>query len=280
MYNVNELKKTLELSLGEDVMKQYIALLKQYFSFRNNMSLIDFNLATSKLMSTAEQMHNHNKFLLAIFTNSTRAKHQRNTTDKGAFEIADYTEYVYSPNTSAIPPDFENRCAATELFLPDTDFIKTRIAIHSWEYDLGEPDDGIAEVLMQACKLYVKNILSAMITRKEGYKVRDRFQYCVGLPVPDPFIRNTNNIVDTTQESKTEVNGTEDSFMPVIKNSLEVAEQQTAFAYSCSKRKRSDGKLTVALLYDTLRENPQVIGLHSVNSINLFKVGLELNSNN
>lgn len=278
MYNISETRKALELSLGEDLAKQYIAKLRQFCSFKNknNMSKLQFDMEARKLLTTEEQVHHHNRFLLALVATSTKAKIQRNTSDKGTFEIAELIDYMQSSNTTKMPTDFENRSAAAELFQPDVTFINARIAIHSWENGLDGAEANVADVLVQACQSYVKNIISAMLTRKEGYKVRDRFQYSVGLPIPNPFIRNTNNIIDSTQESKTEVSNTTDSFIPAIKNSLEATGQQMAFSYACSNQKESNGKLTVKLLFDTLQENPDVVGLHSVNSINLLKVGLDL----
>lgn len=282
MCDVNEARKNLELSLGEEGKKQYYELLKKWFLFKDNITKLQFDTAARKLMTNDEQLHNHNNFLLALFTkaNMTRVKSSRNASDKGTFEIADFMDYVQPSSPTMMPPDFENRSASSELFLPDSGFITTRIAIHAWENGLDGADENVADVLVQACQMFVKNILSAMVTRKEGYKTRDRFQYAVGLPVADPLLRNTNNIIDQTQELKTELCIEDDSFIPAIKNSIENAEQETAFAYSCSKRKRSDGKLTVKLLYDTLRSNPGVVGLFTMNNINLLKIGLDMEDPN
>lgn len=120
----------------------------------------------------------------------------------------------------------------------------------------------------------------SMITRKKSYKIRDgKLQYGFNQPIPDPFIRNFNNVLDETQESKVVVE--EDSFKPKCpKLSLEKAEQQVAFAYSCAHRTRSDNILSVRLLYDTIRENPHILGLHSIQSINLFKLGLQIDEEN
>lgn len=274
MLDLSEKKRALEQSLGDELSKLYFALLRESCLFKSNMSKVEFSAEALKLMSTPEQVRNHNQFVIALYDNTTKPKHD----GQGAFEIADFSDYVQTTGTSAAPPDFENRVAAYELLLPDLGFVNTRVAIHAWEHGLKGAEERVADVLIHLCQSYVKNIICAMMTRKEGYKVRDRFQHSVGLPVPDPFVRNTHNIVDSSQESKTEISANEDSFMPAVKPSQEVAEQQTAFAYACSKRKRSDGKLTVKLLYDTLAENPNVIGLHSVNSINLLQVGLELDS--
>lgn len=114
-----------------------------------------------------------------------------------------------------------------------------------------------------------------MLTRMEGYKIRDgMFQYGFGRPVPDPFIRNTHNIIDTTRESKVEVAEQDDSFTPAYRHSVEAAEQQAAFSFACGKRKKLDRKLTVKLLYDTVREDPRIVGLHSMRDINLVQMSL------
>ncbi|KAI4458759.1 endo-alpha-12-mannosidase [Holotrichia oblita] len=197
MSDINEARKNLELTLGEDLKKQYYDLLKQWLMFKDPITKLQFDSAVRK------------------------------------------------------------------------------IAIHAWENGLEGADDNVAEYLVYACQIFVKNIITAMISRKEGYKIRDsKFQHSFGLPVPDPFIRNTNNIIDNTQEPKVEVGKNDDSFVPAYRNTLEVTEQQVAFSYACGKKKYSDGKLTVKLLYDTLRENKNIVGLHSVHSLNLLKMGL------
>lgn len=273
MNDLNEARKNLELTLNEDLKKQYYDLLKQWLTFKDPITKLEFDSSVRKLLTTEEQHKYHNIFLLALFekVHSSRPKSYRSTSDKGSFELADYTPS--SPTMT--PPDFENRSAAAELFLPDSGFVATRIAIHAWENGLDGADEKVAEFLVHACQTFVKNIITAMVSRKEGYKIREkRFQYSYGMPVPDPFIRNSNNIVDNSQEPKIEVAENDDSFEPAFRNSLEVTEQQVAFSYSCGKRKYSDGKLTVKLLYDTLRENKNIIGLHSVHSLNLLKMGL------
>lgn len=108
-----------------------------------------------------------------------------------------------------------------------------------------------------------------MITRKEGYKVKDgKFQYAFGLPVPDPFTQSSRNVVDGYT-----VDGEQ---LPPSLVPYEKAESDTVFAYSCAKSKRSDGRLTVRLLYDTLSERPDLLGLHSIHAVSLLKLGLQL----
>jgi chaperonin GroES len=172
----------------------------------------------------------------------------------------------------AIAKDVDNVAVDDHVLLPE--YGGTSLSLDDKEYYLYKK----SEILGVVEKSYfVKNILMAMISRMKGYKVRDgKFQYGFNLPIPDPFIRNYHNVIDETQESKTEVVDKDDTFIPRSKPSLENAEQQAAFAYACAKRPKIENVLTVKLLYETLRENPQILGLHELQSVNLFKLSLQL----
>ncbi|KAF5280611.1 hypothetical protein FQA39_LY05259 [Lamprigera yunnana] len=280
MADINESRKQLEAVLGDDIKKQYFALLKEWFLFSSSMTKMQFDFSVRSILSTPEQVQRHNDFLLALYgkINNMKLKSTRTSYDKGFFEAADTIEYLLPPSPTYLSkPEVESRSAASELFLPDSGFIASRITIQVWESGLEGAEDGITEVMVHACQVFVKNIITAMISRKQSYRIRgNKFQYGFGLPVPDPYVRNTNHIIDHNQESKVEVASDDDSFVPATRPSLEIAEQQAAFSYSCGPKKSSDGKLTPQLLYDTLSANPSIIGFHSIHSVNLFKLGLTL----
>ncbi|XP_018331050.1 transcriptional adapter 1 [Agrilus planipennis] len=278
MSTLYETKRNLELSMTEELKKQYFSLLKKWFLFSGSITKTQFDSVVRSLLTTKEQIRNHNALMIALFkkvNNSSFKEIQENSSDGGSFEMA---ENVPPSSPATMPPaDFENRSAASELFLPDSSFIAMRININAWENELHGVEEGVAEMMIQACQIFVKNIITAMISRKKGYKIRDgKLQYGFEMPVPDPLVRNTNNIIDSTQESKVEVSNEEDCFIPSRVASLENVEQQTAFAYSCGHNNNSDNTLTVQLLYDTLRDNPNILGLHSIHSINLLKLGLQI----
>ncbi|KAJ3654171.1 hypothetical protein Zmor_013380 [Zophobas morio] len=278
--DLNEARKNLEACLSEDLRKQYFDILRQWFSFKSPITRKEFDTEVRKLLVNEDQIRCHNYFVLALLSKrtSSRVKSTRNTSDKGAFECAEYSDYIQPSSPTMLPPaEYENRSAAAELFMPDSGFVATRIAVTSWENGLDGAEESVTEVMVHACQVFVKNILMAMISKLKGYKVRDgKFQYGFNLPVPDPFIRNYHNVIDESQESKIEVVDGEDTFIPRSKPSLENAEQQAAFAYSCSKRRKCDNVLTVKLLYETLRDNPQILGLHEMYSVNLFKLSLQV----
>lgn len=44
---------------------------------------------------------------------------------------------------------------------------------------------------------FLKNVLTAILSRRKGYKVReDRFLYALGSAVPNPWLCNAVNIID------------------------------------------------------------------------------------
>lgn len=269
----------MENCFNEECRKEYFEVLRRWFSFKSPITRKEFDTEVRKLLVNEEQIRCHNYFVLALLAKRTysRAKSTRTTTDKGVFEGPEYSDYVMPASPSIMTEEYENRNAAAELFMPDSVFIATRISIVSWQNGLDGAEENVTDVITHACQAFVKNIIAAMVSKLKGYKIRDnKFQYGFNLSIPDPFLRNYGNVLDETQKSKSVVVDDEDTFIPKNKPSLDVAEQQAAFAYSCAKRKRSKNALTVTLLYDVLRENPEILSSHRPFNLNLFKLGLQI----
>lgn len=284
--DLDALRKKLEICLSEEVREQYFARLRERFLFSLSITEEEFDEETRKLLVTKEQKCSHNHFMLAVMAKfpNLRSKSCRTFFEKivtpveRVFEVPDYSNYV-QPSSPSIPPppsDYEYRSAASEMFIPDQGFMACRVAITCWQNNLDNPNDNVAELMVHACQVFIKNIITAMISKKKGYKIRDRkFQYGFNQPIPDPFLRNFSNIVDDTQQCKVEVSN--DTLRPKCKVSLEQMEQQTAFLYACAKRRKcSDNTLTVRTLYDTIKDNPKLLGMHSIHSVSLFNLGLLL----
>lgn len=114
-----------------------------------------------------------------------------------------------------------------------------------------------------------------MVSRTAGYKIRENnFQHAIGVPVASPWLRNTSNIIDATQETNVTVNDDEQTFEPVLRNTLETAQQQTAFSLACSGRQQASvtSKYTLKNLYETLLHNPHIINNHTIHSVNLERI--------
>lgn len=265
--------------------EQYFELLGESFSFSQSTTQEEFDAEARKLLVTEEQKRSHNMFVFAIMSkmSSFRSKSVGDfiqkilmPVDRVTFDMPDYSNYVPpSSPTPTLPADFKDRSAASELFIPDIGFMACRVAISCWQNNLSKANDNVAELMVHACQVFIKNIITAMITKKKGYKIRDgKLQYGFNQLIPDPFLRNFSNIIDDTQKCKVEVEN--DILKPKCKVSLEKIEQQTAFSYACAKRRKVNNTLTVKLLYETLRDNPKLLGQHSIHSMSLFNLGLHL----
>ncbi|XP_044756068.1 transcriptional adapter 1-like [Coccinella septempunctata] len=303
MDSLNEARVQLESVVGADLLKEYFAILRQWFLLNSPVNKEEFDRQARKLLLNEEQIVAHNRFLRALLekTSSDTSKitqtieppepqkyksskvsdeNGKSSTRRGHYQPAEFVDYVQPLSPSKIiPNDFNVRSAASELFMPDQGFISTRIALTAWENGLHGAEANVTDVLVHSCQTFVKNILTAMISRKKGFKVRDgKFQYGFNLPIPDPFLRNYSNVVDDTEQSRIEVLEDEDSFVPRPKPSLERIEQQLAFAYSSSKRTKVDNILSVQLLYDTLKDHPKLLGFGASSQVHLLKLDLQTDS--
>lgn len=250
--------------MDPETVEKYIKLIRQKVLLTYSITFEQFDSKARKLLKTVEQVRLHNEFVNqyrtveigSIYTDSLAAVQSYNNMEelfkknKPAIDwLATQTDGSLAATSKNTPP--------TELCIPDIGFMKCKIAILAWENHVKCEED-VADVVVQACQTFLKNILTAMITKKKGYKIRDgQFQYGFNHPVPDPLIRNYNNIIEETQEKEDEKT---------------INEQQILYSYSCGKRIKTDNLLTVQLLYDTIRENPRMLGVHSLHSKKLYNL--------
>lgn len=68
--------------------------------------------------------------------------------------MANYGEYTQRMNTNIVPPaELEYRSAASELFVPDSNFVKARLAIYSWENKLQIPEENVVDLIVHASRV-------------------------------------------------------------------------------------------------------------------------------
>ncbi|PSN33516.1 Transcriptional adapter 1 [Blattella germanica] len=255
---LNNVRKKLEASLGDNV-KPYFHLMKLWFQLKSTKA--EFDAATRKLLSR-DQIRLHNEFLMCLFNRcqnfaainapppktshsdnkvNRRAKvKRRNRSDKGNFEPADFADYIYIP--SAVPSNaFEEplRYSAQELFLPDISLILGRLMISAWELGLEGADENAAKFVVIAVQHFLKNVLMGILSRRKGYKLREgRVMYNLGSVVPNPWLRNTANMmVDNTSSCLSESEDEEEKLEeipPPQKLTLDEIEQKAAYEIACS----------------------------------------------
>ncbi|XP_055586587.1 transcriptional adapter 1-like [Uranotaenia lowii] len=294
-------KQALMLALGEK-WPLYLANMKLWF--RKKSTKEEFDLECRRLFS-ADQMHLHNRFLLAMLnkidavsppasvqgysgdgksssggksgsgsSSKKRKRSSKTSSDRSTFEPVSVHEYIpkelvdyeQMANQSAAVPTI--RYASQELFLPDNGLVLGRLLVGAWENGLTNVDDSAVDMVVQSVQVLLKNILTAIILRRKHYRTSSNgtFLYDVGHQLPHPFVRNTV----TKQKVDDEPMELDKEITTVCY--LKPAAGESQFLASCGEpypnQKR---KITVYDVYKTLL-NRNVISSHSVYSMNMERI--------
>ncbi|EFN71936.1 Transcriptional adapter 1-like protein [Camponotus floridanus] len=251
---LNLARKSLVASLGENA-KAYFEKMKLWFQMKTTKE--EFDCEARNLM-TEDQVRLHNEFLLCLFnkvrglatitptykidrdktSKERRLRLKRKyKTDKSNFEPADMYVEVLGQASSPVgdEPIGANRSSAQELVLPDRTFVLARLMLAAWENNMDGAEENTAHIIIAATQIFLKNILTAVFTRRKGYAVYDgAFIYNIGEPVPSSWKRNSMYI-NPFRSEPTEVLEPYGQ-IPASKPNFEEAEQATAFSYACSSQ--------------------------------------------
>lgn len=288
-------KQALLVALGDNTPK-YLANMKLWF--RQKWSKEMFDLECRKLF-TREQMHLHNKFLLAILnkidtvlppvavpplaissnirpaSSSTRKRKRPRLTDHLTFDAAEPLDYLSEENLAARPAEFtangqplQERFCVQELFLPDNGLVLGRLLIGAWEVGLSNVDEACAEMIGQAVQVLLKNILTAILLKRKGYKTTGggTFPYDFGAPLKDIFTRNTvtrAKIDDSPIELDREITS--------MNLPRRVSDATVVLAGCEEPYYRRQKRITTLDLYLTLHDR-SIIPSHAIHSINMERI--------
>lgn len=288
---LNVARKSLVTSLGENA-KLYFEKMKLWFQMKTTKE--EFDCEARNIM-TEDQVHLHNQFLLCLFDKvrslaavtpirkidrdkvikekKLRLK-RKYKTDKSNFEPADVYVEVLSQTSSPVgdEPIGANRSSAQELVLPDRTFVLARLMLAAWENNMDGAEENTAHIVIAATQIFLKNILTAMFTRRKGYAVRDgSFIYNIGEPVPSSWKRNSARV--TSEYGATEIIDPYGQ-VPVLKPSIEEAEQATAFAYACSPQTIPPPlkPVNTADLQQTLKIYKNLVSNHTIYATNMERL--------
>ncbi|XP_055526460.1 transcriptional adapter 1-like [Wyeomyia smithii] len=288
-------KQALMYALG-DKWPLYLANIKLWF--RTKTTKEQFDLESRKLFSS-DQMHLHNKFLLAILnkidavsppqsvnyaadsghgkssgSSKKRKRSSKTSLDRATFEPATVHDYIPKElidyeqvaSQSATVPTI--RYAAQELFLPDNGLVLGRLLVGAWENGLMNVEENAVDLIVQAVQVLLKNILMEIIMKRKHYRTtaNGTFAYDIGHQLLHPFNRNTvtkAKIDDEPMELDKEIT-TVCYLKPPAGDSI--------FLASCGEPyPNQTRKITVYDLYKTLL-NRSVIPSHSVYSMNMERI--------
>lgn len=252
--DVKEAYRNLQVSLSDEDLQVYNSLLQKYFT--RKLSFLKFDEEARKILFQ-EQLPAHDLFMISLSEKVDKTPLQHR-------EVS-LNDVKYS---------------AQEFCLPNENLLRDRIDVNALQNGLDGVEDGVVDLLILSCQYFIKNVLTAVISRKSNYKLRENnFQYAVGQPAPNPWLRNFNYIVDPSQESNVTVSEDAASFEPILRNDLDSAQQQTAFNIACGVPKPAVcNKITLRSLYETLVDNPEIINNNTISSVLLERIVNRLTS--
>ncbi|XP_043483836.1 transcriptional adapter 1-like [Leptopilina heterotoma] len=295
---LNMARKSLIISLGENA-KVYFEKMKLWFQMKTTKEEFDFE---ARNIMSEDQVHLHNEFLLCLFNkvqglatsttirptkinnNYCALQNQKEKklrlkrkykTDKSNFEPADMYVEVLSQTSSPVgdEPIGANRSSAQELILPDRTFVLARLMLAAWENNMDGAEESTAHIIIAATHIFLKNIITAIITKKKGFSVRDKtFIYNIGEPVPSSWKRNSTfahqSCIPPPTLSETE------GQIPSVKPNLEEAEQAVALSLACATQTvlPSPPSVSIADLQTILKVYKNLVNNHTLYATNVERL--------
>ncbi|KAF3699048.1 Transcriptional adapter 1 Transcriptional adapter 1-like protein [Channa argus] len=251
-------KKNLTDAIGDNV-KHYWANLKLWF--KQKISKEEFDIEARRLLAQ-ENVHVHNDFLLAILTRcqiivSTpegagplqwqggsaskqgKPKGKKKCSSRQKF---DHRFQPQNPLSSAQPfsprevggEDEELRLSTHTLLLPTRGQLEARMMVTAFELGLDNITEDAVNTMIYAVEHHLKDVLTATITRRKAYRLRDgHFPYAFGSDVtPQPYLKNSlaayHSVTECPPPSASLPAG------PPPQMSPDEAEQQAVHLLACS----------------------------------------------
>lgn len=285
-------KNNLMEALG-DKSQQYMKQMKLWFQMKCTKE--EFDIEARKLMDS-NQAHLHNQFLIQLFTkcsflagtpqspplSSTGGHHRNKATNNkrsrqhnGGFQPADIHDYVQARRPPK-PQDEPPKYCTQELFLPDHDFIYLRLMLAAWEVGLKGAEQKAADLLVVAVQQFLKNVITTILSRRNGFCLREnKFKYALGTPVPNPWLRNSANFINTHTQNSGLLDVSENSeslLVPAKRPSLSQLQEEIAHSYASSNVDNCSSPITPSSCFEALQIDRNVIPSHSVYCNNMERI--------
>uniref|UniRef100_A0A4W3JMX7 Transcriptional adapter 1 n=1 Tax=Callorhinchus milii TaxID=7868 RepID=A0A4W3JMX7_CALMI len=279
----------------------YWANLKLWF--KQKISKEEFDLEARRLL-TQENVHSHNDFLLAIltrcqimvsapegassllWTSPSAAKSGKPKSKKKFPSLrAKFEHRFQAQNPLAGAQQFVTKdpqeeddlkfCTHT-MVLPTRGQLHGRMIVTAYECGLDVVSEDAVTVVVNAVENHLKDILTAVVSRRRAYRLRDgHFKYAFGSSInPQPYLKNSiiayNNIIDCPPAGLSLTAGQN----PGFQMSLDDAEQQAALLLACSGED-TPAALPPVNMYDligTLQVHREVIPAHTVYALNIERI--------
>ncbi|XP_030015268.1 transcriptional adapter 1 [Sphaeramia orbicularis] len=290
-------KKNLTDAIGDNV-KHYWANLKLWF--KQKISKEEFDIEARRLLAQ-ENVHFHNDFLLAILTRcqiivSTpegaplqwqsgpaskpgKPKGKKKSSSRQKF---DHRFQPQNPLTAAQPfsprevggEEEELRLSAHTLLLPTRGQLEARMMVTAFELGLDNITEDAVSTMIYAVEHHLKDVLTAVITRRKAYRLRDgHFPYAFGCDVtPQPYLKNSlaayHSVTECPPPSASLPAG------PPPQVSPDEAEQQAVHLLACSADSLPAPLPPISMfdLLEALQVHHGVMPSHTMYALNMERI--------
>ncbi|TRY78017.1 hypothetical protein TCAL_13493 [Tigriopus californicus] len=190
-------------------------------------------------------------------------------------------------------------CARQSPALPDRSLVHGRMLLTAWEEGLDSVEDDTVRLVEEAVGRLLRQLIWALVMQRNGYRLRDGcFPHTVGVGVPNSFLINSQNRMDSAQGGLSDVTDTidphllgksteMDPLVPAGRPLVYHAERQALMDLACSYtgyapisrlepslyRPRADRTpISVLELLAVITRNRSLIPTHSVYALNVERV--------
>nr|XP_002129042.1 transcriptional adapter 1-like [Ciona intestinalis] len=207
-------KKRLVQVLGDNE-KAYWSNMKAWF--KHGLTKEEFDVESRRLLPK-DGAHLHNMFLLAVLTKchvSSSSSSKDTTSTVAANKIKknrriqslkrkfDHRFTPHTPVPSPTPPGPHKpapkptqqpiRTCIRTYEVPSIEEMVGYTSVIAWEAGLDEATDGAVEFATEAVRVFLKNILSAIFTRRSAYKLFRKARYSMGCEPTNPYLHNRSS---------------------------------------------------------------------------------------
>uniref|UniRef100_A0A3P8WK86 Transcriptional adapter 1 n=1 Tax=Cynoglossus semilaevis TaxID=244447 RepID=A0A3P8WK86_CYNSE len=261
-------KKNLTDAIGDNV-KHYWANLKLWF--KQKISKEEFDIEARRLLAQ-ENVHVHNDFLLAILT---RCQIIVSTPGDHRFQPQNPLSAAqpFSPREFGGEEE-ELRLSAHTLLLPTRSQLEARMMVTAFELGLDNITDDSVNTMVYALEHHLKDVLTAVISRRKAYRLRDgHFPYAFGSDVtPQPYLKNSlaayQSVIECPPPSASLPAG------PPPQVSPDDAEQQAVHLLACSADRLPAPLSPISLfdLLEALKVHHSVMPSHTMYALNVERI--------
>lgn len=294
-------RKELSDVLGDD-MRIYLQILQSWFKLK--VTREDFDHQARKLLSK-DTVHLHNQFLLALLSkchlllpaigsaeiSSSHSSHSSARKKEKLKNKRKLPNSIKANNQTFVPvnpmlqapqvglmiseQDEKNvSFCSRDMVLPDMAMIHGRLLVTAWDLGLEEVEEDAVKLLIAAVEIQLKNILTAVLSKKQGFKLREkRFKYSIGQPMPQTHIRNSLKLVKDREEAEAVSFSKKGVHMPTIKSSVETGQRDASTYLACAGEAAPFRHMvTLDDVFHTLQAHRSVIPSHAVYASNMERI--------